>query len=130
MKRGIHRTTFALILILSFSSLNICRANGVYPKHYADTVYIYGDMYNPPYEKLSEDGKPEGYTIETIREVMHKLNLPYKIQLVERKDMRSKLNSHRHVLLLGAASQGLQLDAATWPAWSMLAGGLYLVLRR
>ena len=34
------------------------------------------------------------------------------------------------VLLLGAASQGLQLDAATWPAWSMLAGGLYLVLRR
>lgn len=103
MKRGIHRTTFALILILSFYSLNICRANGVYPKYYADTVYIYGDVYNPPYEKLSENGKPEGYTIETIREVMHKLNLPYKIQLVERKDMRSKLNSHRHVLLLGAA---------------------------
>ncbi|MCQ4346362.1 ubiquinone biosynthesis regulatory protein kinase UbiB [Pseudomonas stutzeri] len=34
------------------------------------------------------------------------------------------------VLLLGAASQGLAPDAETWPAWAMLAGGLYLILRR
>ncbi|MOA28975.1 hypothetical protein D3C78_1499580 [compost metagenome] len=34
------------------------------------------------------------------------------------------------VLLLGAASSGLAPSAETWPAWSMLAGGLYLVLRR
>ncbi|HYQ38387.1 MAG TPA: ubiquinone biosynthesis regulatory protein kinase UbiB, partial [Pseudomonas sp.] len=34
------------------------------------------------------------------------------------------------VLLLGAASQGLAPSLETWPAWAMLAGGLYLVLRR
>ncbi|HEY8329815.1 MAG TPA: hypothetical protein VIO83_00565, partial [Pseudomonas sp.] len=34
------------------------------------------------------------------------------------------------VLLLGAASSGLALTTETWPAWSMLAGGLYLILRR
>ncbi|MCC6076346.1 ubiquinone biosynthesis regulatory protein kinase UbiB [Pseudomonas sp. GCM10022188] len=34
------------------------------------------------------------------------------------------------VLLLGAASQGLAPAVDTWPAWVMLAGGLYLVLRR
>lgn len=34
------------------------------------------------------------------------------------------------VLLLGAASSGLALTPDTWPAWSMLAGGLYLILRR
>ena len=33
-------------------------------------------------------------------------------------------------LIGGAASQGLLLTLATWPAWLMLAGGVYLVLRR
>ena len=34
------------------------------------------------------------------------------------------------LLLLGAASQGLAANPETWPAWAMLAGGLYLILRR
>ncbi|MGA4635551.1 ubiquinone biosynthesis regulatory protein kinase UbiB [Pseudomonas solani] len=33
-------------------------------------------------------------------------------------------------LLVGAATLGLEQHAAAWPAWLMLAGGLYLVLRR
>ncbi len=33
-------------------------------------------------------------------------------------------------LLLGAASQGLLLSMAAWPAWLMLSGGLWLLLRR
>lgn len=33
-------------------------------------------------------------------------------------------------LLLGAASLGLEQHMAAWPSWLMLAGGLYLVLRR
>ena len=34
------------------------------------------------------------------------------------------------LLLIGAASSELAPSTATWPAWAMLAGGLYLVLRR
>jgi ubiquinone biosynthesis protein len=34
------------------------------------------------------------------------------------------------LLIGGAATQGLTLSLATWPAWLMLAGGLYLVARR
>jgi ubiquinone biosynthesis protein len=33
-------------------------------------------------------------------------------------------------LIGGAASQGLLLSLPAWPSWLMLAGGLYLVLRR
>lgn len=33
-------------------------------------------------------------------------------------------------LIGGAASQGLLLSVVAWPSWLMLAGGLYLVLRR
>jgi ubiquinone biosynthesis protein len=33
-------------------------------------------------------------------------------------------------LIGGAATQGLMLDWLAWPSWLMLAGGLYLVLRR
>ncbi|HEQ1293055.1 TPA: ubiquinone biosynthesis regulatory protein kinase UbiB, partial [Pseudomonas aeruginosa] len=33
-------------------------------------------------------------------------------------------------LLVGAASTGLEQHLAAWPAWLMLASGLYLVLRR
>jgi ubiquinone biosynthesis protein len=33
-------------------------------------------------------------------------------------------------LIGGAASQGLLLSLIAWPSWLMLAGGLYLVLRR
>ncbi|AOE87874.1 ubiquinone biosynthesis regulatory protein kinase UbiB [Pseudomonas sp. TCU-HL1] len=34
------------------------------------------------------------------------------------------------LLIAGAATQGLALTVGTWPSWLMLAGGLYLVLRR
>ena len=34
------------------------------------------------------------------------------------------------LLVAGAATQGLAPTAETWPSWLMLAGGLYLVLRR
>lgn len=34
------------------------------------------------------------------------------------------------VLIGGAATQGLALSLLAWPSWAMLAGGLYLVLRR
>ena len=34
------------------------------------------------------------------------------------------------LLIGGAASQGLTLSLLVWPSWAMLAGGLYLVLRR
>jgi ubiquinone biosynthesis protein len=34
------------------------------------------------------------------------------------------------LLIAGAVSQGLTLTLLTWPAWAMLAGGLYLVVRR
>jgi ubiquinone biosynthesis protein len=34
------------------------------------------------------------------------------------------------VLIAGAVSQGLSLTLVTWPGWAMLAGGLYLVVRR
>jgi ubiquinone biosynthesis protein len=34
------------------------------------------------------------------------------------------------LLVAGAAAQGLAPTAETWPSWLMLAGGLYLVLRR
>ncbi|MDZ4336193.1 MAG: hypothetical protein U1A62_21225, partial [Pseudomonas sp.] len=33
-------------------------------------------------------------------------------------------------LIGGAAIQGLALSLIAWPSWLMLAGGLYLVLRR
>ncbi|MDP3814974.1 MAG: ubiquinone biosynthesis regulatory protein kinase UbiB, partial [Pseudomonas sp.] len=34
------------------------------------------------------------------------------------------------VLIGGAVSQGLALSLLVWPSWAMLAGGVYLVLRR
>jgi ubiquinone biosynthesis protein len=34
------------------------------------------------------------------------------------------------VLIGGAVSQGLALSLLLWPSWAMLAGGVYLVLRR
>lgn len=34
------------------------------------------------------------------------------------------------VLIGGAATQGLLLSLAAWPSWAMLAGGVYLVMRR
>jgi ubiquinone biosynthesis protein len=34
------------------------------------------------------------------------------------------------VLIGGAATQGLLLSLGAWPSWAMLAGGVYLVMRR
>ena len=33
-------------------------------------------------------------------------------------------------LIAGAVTQGLSLSLLVWPSWAMLAGGIFLVLRR
>jgi ABC-type amino acid transport substrate-binding protein/nitrogen-specific signal transduction histidine kinase/PAS domain-containing protein len=66
-----------------------------------DTVHILGDQFYPPYEFYNTQGVPEGFTIDLIKEVMHRLNIPYTIKLTSRSNMMKTLKEGKVNLYLG-----------------------------
>ena len=42
---------------------------------------IMGDRYSPPYEYVNREQEPIGFNIDLIKEIMKRLDLPYKIEL-------------------------------------------------
>jgi PAS domain S-box-containing protein len=66
-----------------------------------DTVTILGDKFYPPYEQLNDKGQPEGFTIDLIKEVMKRLNIPYTIKLTSRDEMMKEVRNGNINLYLG-----------------------------
>ncbi|MVW74554.1 ubiquinone biosynthesis regulatory protein kinase UbiB [Pseudomonas xionganensis] len=67
---------------------------------------------------------------QIARDALERLNQPAAIQAAPAASHQWPARLLGAALIGGAASQGLLLTLATWPAWLMLAGGVYLVLRR
>lgn len=68
---------------------------------------------------------------QMARDTLERLNQPALVQQAEPPRTRQWPARALGALLVGgAASQGLLLSLGAWPSWAMLAGGLYLVLRR
>src|SRR3990167_8257225 len=68
---------------------------------------------------------------QIARETLERLNqqpASHQEQPVARRQWPARLLGA--ALIAGAATQGLALSLIAWPSWLMLAGGLYLVLRR
>ncbi len=68
---------------------------------------------------------------QMARDTLERLNQPALVQQAEPPRTRQwPARALGALLVSGAASQGLLLSLGAWPSWAMLAGGLYLVLRR
>ena len=57
-----------------------------------------------PYSFINEDGEPDGYNIELVRSLMHKLHIPYDIQLKTQQEVIQDLKTHNADLGIGLAS--------------------------
>jgi PAS domain S-box-containing protein len=69
----------------------------------SDTVTILGDSYYPPYEYIDENGKPVGFAVDVVKEVMHRLHRPYVLKLTERKNISNLIRKDRSTLIIGAS---------------------------
>ncbi|UTW09570.1 ubiquinone biosynthesis regulatory protein kinase UbiB [Pseudomonas benzenivorans] len=68
---------------------------------------------------------------QMARDTLERLNQQQPVVRVESADNRQwPIRLLGALLIAGAAAQGLTLSLPAWPSWAMLAGGLYLVLRR
>jgi ubiquinone biosynthesis protein len=79
---------------------------------------------------LQQQAEQVPHLSQIARDTLERLNQPAPAQApaVPSRQWPGRLIGA--ALIGGAASQGLLLTLATWPAWLMLAGGVYLVLRR
>lgn len=76
---------FALLLFLIFHTLSIFGASSIPSAVSAlsgsDTIIIRGDREFPPYEFIGKDGKPTGFNVELMEELMRRVGRNYKVHL-------------------------------------------------
>ncbi|MGE8496690.1 MAG: ubiquinone biosynthesis regulatory protein kinase UbiB [Pseudomonas sp.] len=80
---------------------------------------------------LQQQAEQVPHLSQMARDTLERLNRQQSLR--EEPDVRRDTWPVRllgAVLIAGAVSQGLTLNVLDWPSWAMLAGGLYLVLRR
>ena len=90
-----------LLVFFLFFCFHLC-ASGVKELAIPETIRIVGDAYYPPYEMLGENGEPEGFCVDLIKEVMKRMNKSYTIELMSRQKALEKLKN-------GTADLGLEM---------------------
>lgn len=90
-----------VLIFFLFFCFHLCASGG---KQLAipETIRIVGDLYYPPYEMLGENGEPQGFCIDLVKEIMKRMNKDYTIQLMTRQELLQKLKS-------GKADLGLEM---------------------
>ena len=87
----------SIMVFISANSYGINTRHDILP----DTVTILGDKFYPPYEQLNDNGQPEGFAIDLIKEVMKRLKIPYTIRLTSRDEMTKEIQFGNVNLYLG-----------------------------
>lgn len=86
--------------IMAFFSVNSYGIN-IHENTLPDTITISGDSFYPPYEQLNDEGQPEGFAVDLIKEVMRRLKKPYVIKLTSRNEMMKEARKGHVNLYLG-----------------------------
>src|SRR5574344_1298784 len=109
--------------IIAFSFLIIFAILTTYGKGMKNEVIppsinIIGDNFYPPYEMLDENGQPEGFCIDLIKNVMKRLGMKYTIRLIPRNQILKEVKK-------GNASLALELTYNTERAKMLHFGTIY-----
>src|SRR5574344_5243 len=99
MKRLQERARIYLTVILLFVFSHCLFANNK-PGNIPDTINIIGNKYCPPYDMIDENGKPEGFCVDLINEVMKRMHKPYKLTMVSRDQIMKYVRSGKADLIL------------------------------
>ena len=95
-----YSTIAFMISIMAFASVNSYGKN-THDNTLPDTITILGDNFYPPYEQLNEEGQPEGFAVDLVKEVMKRLKKPYVIKLTTRHEMMKNARKRDVNLYLG-----------------------------
>lgn len=90
-----------IFLLLTFSFSHSSRAdNPSAKKNLTDTIRIIGSNYSPPYDMLDANGKPVGFCVDLINEVMKKMHRHYTLQLLPRSEIMKAVRAGKADLVL------------------------------
>ena len=97
MKKVIVFTVFTVLMILS--SLTV-RGRNLNSDTIPDVIDIVGNKYYPPCEFINEKGKPDGFCVDVIKEVMKRMHKRYTIRLMSREELQKVAESGKTDLIL------------------------------
>ena len=97
-------TTF-LVFCLSISPLCVSAQSDGDRVYTEENPLVYEDALNLwPYAFKGDDGKPAGYNIDLVEQLLNELDIPYVIQLKTWSEVVSDLKAHKADLTLGLSS--------------------------
>ncbi|WP_036878032.1 ATP-binding protein [Xylanibacter oryzae] len=97
MKKVIVFTVFTVLMILS--SLTV-RGRNLNSDTIPDVIDIVGNKYYPPCEFINEKGKPDGFCVDVLKEVMKRMHKRYTIRLMSREELQKVAESGKTDLIL------------------------------
>ena len=86
-----------LLMIFVNLSFNLFSLNSSFSR---DKVLFVGGN-NPPYEYKNEDGEPEGYDIDLVKEIMKRIGSDYEIKLFNWDKALKYAKEDKNAVLLG-----------------------------
>lgn len=93
-------TTVIILTLISFGGY--AAKDPQLAEYTVDHPLVYEDIWDlPPYTFLNKDGEPEGFNIDLIKAIMHKLDIPYIIRLRPTATAYNDLKSGKSDLMLG-----------------------------
>ena len=97
--------TIILVSCLSIRPLCVSAQPDADRVYTAENPLVYEDALNLwPYSFKGDDGKPAGYNIELVAQLLDELGIPYVIQLKPWHEVVSDLKAHKADLTLGLSS--------------------------
>lgn len=83
-----RRTDLFLAITVAFLLISLkvsAKRNGT--DSVSDVIHIYGNKYYPPCEFLDENGNPQGFCVDLIKEVMRRMHKRYTIKMTTREGL-------------------------------------------
>ena len=96
-----------ILLCMVFSCLGseVSAAGSLRERYTAERPLIYEDAWEKwPYAFINSQRKADGFDVELVREVMHRLNLPYEVRLRHQDSVHVDLRERRADLSFGVAA--------------------------
>lgn len=96
-----RRTDLFLAITVAFLLISLkvsAKRNGT--DSVSDVIHIYGNKYYPPCEFLDENGNPQGFCVDLIKEVMRRMHKRYTIKMTTREGLLAAAKTKKADLIL------------------------------
>lgn len=97
-KRLFSRCFLAVPILLMFF---YGTSNTAAKNQHHNTIHIYASNDFPPYEYIDDEGKPNGFNIDMIREIMREMGAKYKITMTSWNDALKAFDENKADIILG-----------------------------